>query len=71
LKAAARIGVPSANLGVMAATREDVPTAISLFDVSLFFIRPTYSKSASSPTKQGELMGMGKPIICNAGIPLR
>lgn len=68
LKAAARIGVPSANLGVMAATREDVPTAISLFDVSLFFIRPTYSKSASSPTKQGELMGMGKPIICNAGI---
>jgi glycosyltransferase involved in cell wall biosynthesis len=68
LKAAEKIGVPSANIAVMSATREEVPAAISLFDVSLFFIRPTYSKSASSPTKQGEIMGMGKPIICNAGI---
>lgn len=68
LTAAENIGVPISNISVMSATREDVPAAISLFDVSLFFIRPTYSKSASSPTKQGEIMGMGKPIICNAGI---
>lgn len=68
VNAAESIGIPSQKIGVMSATREEVPAAISLFDVSLFFIRPTYSKSASSPTKQGELMGMGKPIICNAGI---
>ncbi|MFM7767853.1 MAG: glycosyltransferase [Bacteroidota bacterium] len=68
LKAAENKGVPSSKIGVLSATREEVPAAISLFDVSVFFIRPTYSKSASSPTKQGELMGMGKPIICNAGI---
>jgi glycosyltransferase involved in cell wall biosynthesis len=24
-----------------------------------------YSKKASSPTKQGEIMGMGIPVICN------
>jgi glycosyltransferase involved in cell wall biosynthesis len=67
-QAARKIGVPTQHVGVYAASREEVPAAISLFDVSLFFIRPTYSKTASSPTKQGELMGMGIPIICNKGI---
>jgi glycosyltransferase involved in cell wall biosynthesis len=27
-----------------------------------------YSKKSSSPTKQGELMSMGVPVICNANI---
>jgi glycosyltransferase involved in cell wall biosynthesis len=36
--------------------------------VSIFFIRPTYSKKGSSPTKQGEIMSMGIPVICNSGI---
>ena len=47
---------------------KEVPLYISLFDVSVFFIRPTYSKKASSPTKQGEIMAMGVPLICNAGV---
>jgi len=34
----------------------------------VFFIRSTYSKKASSPTKQGEIMAMGVPIVCNAGV---
>jgi hypothetical protein len=34
----------------------------------LFFIRPTYSKLASSPTKQAEIMAMGVPLVCNAGV---
>ena len=45
-----------------------VPTYLSLFDFSIFFIRPTFSKKASSPTKQGELMALGIPIICNSGV---
>jgi glycosyltransferase involved in cell wall biosynthesis len=48
--------------------RSDVPTLLSLSEFSLFFIRPTYSKISSSPTKQGEIMAMGIPIICNAGV---
>jgi len=32
---------------------------------SIFFIRSSFSKIASSPTKHGELMGMGIPVICN------
>ena len=42
-----------------------MPDYISLSDCSIFFIRPTYSKIASSPTKHAELMGMGIPVICN------
>ncbi len=45
-----------------------VPLYISIFDHSIFFIRASYSKKASSPTKQGEIMAMGVPLICNSGI---
>jgi glycosyltransferase involved in cell wall biosynthesis len=27
-----------------------------------------YSKKASSPTKMAELMGLGIPLVCNAGV---
>lgn len=47
---------------------DQVPIHISLFDQSIFFIRPSYSKKASSPTKQGEIMAMGIPLICNSGV---
>lgn len=60
--------LPMKNILHFAARRNEVPIALSLCDVSIFFIRPTFSKKASSPTKQGEIMGMGKPLICNQGI---
>jgi glycosyltransferase involved in cell wall biosynthesis len=47
------------------AKRSEVPLYLSLTDASIFFIRPTFSKTASSPTKHAELMGMGIPVICN------
>lgn len=48
--------------------RQEVPALLALSQASLFFIRPTYSKMSSSPTKQGEIMAMGIPIICNTGV---
>ena len=51
-----------------ACLHSDVPKYISLFDISVFFIRPSFSKQASSPTKQGEIMAMGIPIVCNTGV---
>lgn len=48
--------------------RTEVPELLSLSQVSIFFILPSYSKKASSPTKQGELMAMQIPVICNAGV---
>ncbi len=65
---AAQKGIPEAALRFYASRRSDVPLALSLSDVSLFFIKPAYSKKASSPTKQGEIMGMGIPLICNKGV---
>jgi len=64
-KQAVENGVPADKLVVLYAGRNELPDYISLSDCSIFFIRPTYSKIASSPTKHAELMGMGVPVICN------
>ena len=56
------------NIIVISANREEVPTLISLSHFSIFFIKPCFSKQASSPTKHGEVTSMGVPVICNAGI---
>lgn len=55
-------------LTVISASRIDMPYYISLSNASLFFIRPSFSKSASSPTKMGELLSMGVPIVTNVGV---
>ena len=65
---AIRKDIPRDALRVVKANREDVPAYISLSDWSLFFIKPVYSKKASSPTKMGELLSVGIPLVCNAGV---
>jgi glycosyltransferase involved in cell wall biosynthesis len=62
---AAALGIPPDKLIVRYANRKELPGYIAVSDCSIFFIRPTYSKIASSPTKHAELMGMGVPVICN------
>ncbi len=49
------------------ATRSEVPLFVSIASCSVFFIKPTYSKKASSATKMGEIMAMNVPIITNKG----
>lgn len=56
------------SIRIVSVQHQKVPCFISLFDCSIFFIRPSFSKKASSPTKQGEIMAMGIPLICNAGV---
>ena len=65
---AGALGVDANDLIIRYADRELVPLHLSLSSLSIFFIKPLFSKKASSPTKQGELMGMGIPIICNSGV---
>ena len=50
------------------ATRQQVPLLLSLSQLSIFFIKPCYSKQSSSPTKHGEIMAMGIPLITNSGV---
>ena len=64
-KQAIASGVPVDRLVILYSGRNELPGYISLSDCSIFFIKPTYSKIASSPTKHAELMGMGVPVICN------
>lgn len=50
------------------ASRNEVPLLLSLSNFSIFFIKPCYSKQSSSPTKHGEIMAMGIPLITNSGV---
>jgi len=68
LREAKDLDIAENAIRVIAAQHQKVPCFISLFDCSIFFIRPSFSKKASSPTKQGEIMAMGIPLICNAGV---
>ncbi len=68
LKKARERGIAIKDIIITQASRQQMPLYISLSDYTLFFIKPTYSKKASSPVKQGEAMSMGIPVICNSGI---
>ena len=65
LARAATRGIPPNTVLVQPAGRNEVPVLLSLSNWNLFFIKDAYSKKASSPTKQGEVMAMGIPVICN------
>ncbi|HAZ10642.1 MAG TPA: glycosyltransferase [Candidatus Omnitrophica bacterium] len=41
---------------------------INQFDAGIFFIRPVFSKRASSPTKLGEFLACGVPCLTNSGV---
>lgn len=65
LAKAASKGIAANDIRIRPASRNDVPLYLSLSDWGIFFIKDAYSKKASSPTKQGEIMAMGIPVICN------
>ena len=62
------LGIDRKNILIGESDREDIPYKTRNWNFSLCFIMPTFSKIFSSPTKQGELMAMGIPIICNSGV---
>jgi glycosyltransferase involved in cell wall biosynthesis len=60
--------IPAERFIITPSPHHLVPTHLALSTVSIFFIKPVFSKKASSPTKQGEIMGMGIPYICNGNV---
>lgn len=62
------LGIPPGKIDVRPAERKEVPALLAQSQFSLFFIKPCFSKKASSPTKMGEVLAMGLPVICNAGV---
>ncbi len=47
--------------------RATVPLFISLGNASVIFIKPVFSKKASSATKMAEVLAMGVPVVTNPG----
>ena len=46
----------------------EIPLYLSAADAALSFIKPCYSKQASSPTKNAEYLACGLPLVVNGGI---
>ena len=63
-----QLSIPIDKLIIKKAERKEMPLYLSIMDASVFFIQSKFSKTASSPTKLGELMAMGIPVICNDGV---
>lgn len=61
-------GLNENDVKIKEARREEVPVFIKASDFSLSFIKPVYSKISSSPTKLGEILSMGIPVIANSGV---
>jgi glycosyltransferase involved in cell wall biosynthesis len=68
IAAAKAYNIPPEKIIVKFGKRHEVPVLLSFSNYSLFFIKPCYSKLSSSPTKHGEIMAMGIPVIANSGV---
>ncbi len=66
--AAAARGIREKSLMIRAASRSEVSRLLIAVDQGLFFIHPTFSKTASCPTKLGEFLAVGIPVITNSGV---
>ncbi len=61
-------GISPEDIVVYSATRDEVPAMLRVSDANIFFIRPVFSKQASSPTKMAEVLAMGIPVVANSGV---
>ncbi len=62
------LGVPESAYTLTTVPPEQVPAMLSAADFAISFIKPCFSKRSSSPTKIGEYLAAGLPILTNAGI---
>jgi glycosyltransferase involved in cell wall biosynthesis len=62
------LGIKEKNFFVTQVTPGEVPRYLRAADIAISFIKPCYSKQASSPTKIAEYLASGLPVVCNAGV---
>jgi hypothetical protein len=53
---------------ITSAAPEQLGGYLAAADFGISFIRPAPSKASSSPTKIGEYLGAGLPVVCTAGV---
>jgi glycosyltransferase involved in cell wall biosynthesis len=56
------------NFSVLSVAAAEVPSYLAAADAGIAFIKRCVSKLASSPTKNGEYLACGLPLILNEGI---
>lgn len=61
-------GVPSTDFAVMWVRHDEMPAYLSASDAAISFIRPSISKLSSSPTKYGEYLSCGLPLVASADV---
>jgi len=61
-------GIEDQDFKIVSSSPQDVPAYLAAGDAGLAFIKPCFSKLASSPTKYAEYLGCGLPLIINAGV---
>ena len=60
-----KYSIPRSKVVVKYAIREELNREINSFDLLIFCLKENYSVIASMPTKVGEALSCGKPVICN------
>ena len=56
------------NIYIFNGSREDMPNFYCIADALLCFIKSTYARKCSSPTKIAEALASNIPLICNTGV---
>jgi len=64
----ARVGAGADDYRVLRVAPEEVGRYLSAAEFGLSFVRPCFSKISSSPTKIGEYLAAGLPVVSTAGI---
>ena len=68
IHAAENAGLPESCLSVAKVSPDAVPDELTRADVGLCFVMPTEAKVASCPTKLGEYLACGLPVIATDGV---
>jgi glycosyltransferase involved in cell wall biosynthesis len=63
-----RCGIGSDDYRVLRAEPGDIGRYLAAADIGLSFVKPCFSKISSSPTKIGEYLAAGLPVVSTAGI---
>jgi len=61
-------GISEENFSIHSVAPKEMPSYLAAGDVGISFIKRCFSKLASSPTKNGEYLACGLPIVINTGI---
>jgi glycosyltransferase involved in cell wall biosynthesis len=67
-RAFSECGIDSTCYSIVAATPEEVPGFLSTADIGISFIKPSRALAGATPTKIGEYLAAGLPVVSSNGV---